>query len=368
MFSNSRKELESRIVKALSRYIGYTTGAYKFDRIYSILRIFKDKPSVYEKEIIDFLASNSNNNTEKYTAEIINFATSMQIIEVVTDRNVRVRRYAPTQLGRATMGINLVSDKNFYQFFRTKITLLADADALVPLLIAAEDKTSVRNLHLYYLSFQNDLRDRRLSWLRDAFSNQLLYERITEHLPWVNLANPPNFSTKKLAERTAQHHVTPRRNWLIELGLMDRKSGMLTQLGSDVKSTLAPNGEYFWLGPPTCTQSGLRILPALQFIGPTEDNLSFSSTINGKPSNSDVGALIEKTTNVMIEAYKGAKLVYAPQVSLQIPIEYINYRSYIEKIEYDWRSVLDDLFRSHHSSLVRLSARKGLVGFYKVIN
>ena len=67
----------------------------------------------------------------------------------------------------------------------------------------------------------------------------------------------------------------------------------------------------------------------------------------------------------MKEAYEKAKLVYAPQASLQIPIEYINFRSYRDRTSYNWRSVLDELFKRKRESLVRFSARKGQVGFYK---
>ena len=35
-YGSSRKELEACLIKALSRHIGYTAGAYKLDRTYSI--------------------------------------------------------------------------------------------------------------------------------------------------------------------------------------------------------------------------------------------------------------------------------------------------------------------------------------------
>ena len=376
MFSGSRNELESSLVKALSRYIGYTAGAYDIDRIYSILQFFIDKPSAYEEEIVDFLnihnsrpyTKKSEDKSAKYLAEVINFATSMQIIEIVTDRNVSIRRFAPTQLGRAVMGVQKINDENFYQFFRTKVTLFADADAIVPLLISAKHKTSSLNLYESYKDFQQNLRIRRLNWLKLAFPDRRLLERITERLPWVDGKTSNLNEILDITVNTARHHVTPRKEWLIELGLIDEWDRNLTEFGFHVKSALVPDNDYFWLGPPKGLQIALRVLPEYQKGGPFEDSLCFFEAKNEQPSDSAIEGLIEKTTEVMVEAYLGARLIYAPQASLQIPIEYINYCSYVDKIAYNWQDILDDLFRRKRSSLERFSARKGPVGFYKVKN
>ena len=374
--SDSREKLESCLVKALSRHIGYTSGAFDIDRIYSILHLFDAKPSVYESEVVDVLKNQSNcgnsessyasDNSVGYLAEIINFATSMQLIEVVTSRSARIRRYAPTQTGRSVMGILEVDDKKFYHFFRTKITLMADADALMPILYFSQQESSSSDLIEKYRDFQNNLRIRRFQWLKQAFPEPRLLERITDILPWLERSNPPNVGTtvQTLTNNTARHHVGPRKSWLAQLGLVDTE-GKLTQFGFDVKSAFFPNNKYFWLGPPERVQDALRISVLNQKVGPFEDSLSFVEPSNEPHLNAEIDILIEKTIEIMIAAYDKAKLVYAPQASLQIPIEYIKYRSYVEKVAYNWQDVLEKLFRRNRDLVVRYSARKGLVGFYK---
>ena len=68
----------------------------------------------------------------------------------------------------------------------------------------------------------------------------------------------------------------------------------------------------------------------------------------------------------MSTAYSRAKWVYAPQASLQLPIEFIAYRSYVDGMDYRWEEVLNILFRRYRSTFERLSARRGPIGFYKV--
>jgi hypothetical protein len=121
----SRAELEAYLVKALSRYIGYTAGAFDLDRIFSVLEFFADAPSAYQTELVDFLRKKAQTEDggeesapgDVYLNDVIDFATSMQIIEIVSDRNARVRKLAPTELGRSVMGAKNVKDKDYHNFF-----------------------------------------------------------------------------------------------------------------------------------------------------------------------------------------------------------------------------------------------------------
>lgn len=379
IYGGSRKELEACLIKALSRHIGYTTGAYKLDRTFGILNLFHDKPSVYESEIIELLKENddlksSNKRNEyltesvdenEYLTEVIKIASSMQLIEVVTDRSVRIKRYAPTQTGRAVLGSQQVSDNDFLNFFLTKIVLMADADALVPILIHSRDKISNKRLFKEYKNFQNTLRSRRFNWLKRAFPEPHLLKIIAENITWLqSRLSPEIYKVLEISETTARHHVSPRKEWLRFLNLVDHEKN-LTKFGNDVVSAFLIDNEYFWLGPREGVQDELRIPHSARIPHPVEDKLEFSKPNCASPSKDEIDLLIDKTSATMKEAYEKAKLVYAPQASLQIPIEYINFRSYMDRIPYSWQSVLEELFKRNRESLVRFSARKGQVGFYK---
>ena len=371
----SRTEHERALAKSLSRYIGYTTAAYDLDRIFGILFPFASKPSAYEIEIIESLKSNHDATvtssgegvTEEYIVEAIRFATSLDIIEVVSDHHTKIRRFAPTQTGRSIMGAKALGDNDFYQFYRTKVVLEADAHAIVPVLLLSKDGVRSRERFIEYQRFHEDLRKRRLKWLQVVFPDRRLLLRVVEHLPWIKRKHhgAQHLHIETLSENTARHHVTPRSRWVVQLGLCGGEDNALTSLGATVLDTLMCSRQYFWLGPSKGVQEGLRIRGDARKSGATEDGLKFVQSPK-LPSSASIDALLEDTADAMTRAYVAGKLVYAPQASLRLPIEYIAYRCYRDNAAYEWTSVLPELFRRYRPRLERLSARKGPVGFYKV--
>ena len=371
----SRDEAERALVGALSRHIGYTTAAYDLDRIFGILDMFADNTSAYESDIVAFLKSRTPSVPARavrgaesgYVREVLSFATSMRILEIVSERNTRIKRYAPTQTGRAIMGARAAGDDAFFGFFRTKLVLFADADALVPVVLLSQRGLLGQRLFAEYRRYLFDLRLRRLTWLRTAFSERLVFDRFVDRLPWVSrsrdLLAPPQI--EEIAAHTARHHVTPRRRWLVQLGLTTAVDGPPTEFGKDVLDSLLHNGKYFWLGPDGDVQAGLRIPPDKRQAGPFEDALGFR-TQPGTPSDASIDALVDETATLMMEAYPRARFVYSPQAPLVLPVEYIAYRAYADCLDYPWRNVLELVFKRYRHSLERFSARRGPIGFYTV--
>jgi hypothetical protein len=223
---------------------------------------------------------------------------------------------------------------------------MADADALVSALILDQQYKSASELHIAYRDFHFSIRKRRLSWLYEAFSERRLLERIADHLPWLKRQPSPTakYEISQITLNTARHHTNPRKDWLVRLGLVAEKGRALTGFGSDVLDTLVPNGDYFWLGPPSGLQEALRIPEAVRKGGPYEDTLTFCP----KPRDAtdvEVQNLIEDTSEVMVAGYEAGKFVYAPQASLHLPIAYIQYRTYKDQVSPDWESVLERLFK-----------------------
>ena len=59
MIVNTRQEAESLLARSLSRHIGYTSGAYDLDRIFSIVDVFSSNTSIYRNEIVSILGDDS---------------------------------------------------------------------------------------------------------------------------------------------------------------------------------------------------------------------------------------------------------------------------------------------------------------------
>ena len=370
-----RTDLERDLGRALSRHIGYTTGAYFLERIVSTLDIFCDRPSAYINELVEKSASSktelasegsgSHTPNMKYLSEVANFAESIGLIFTVSQKSARLRRFAPTELGRALLGAQASSDDGFYNYFLSRTVLLADADALVPVLKFFSQPSNA-SLYDYYWLFQCELRKERASWLQATFPERHVLERMITYIPWLSMParHQPSLLYKNLSEKTAKHHAAPRQGWLQRLELIDANSKKLTPLGRATLDGLTLNCDFFWLGPNSTTQDALGIQLHKQKDGPYQDTFGLVAS-ETKPRREDVNILLEDTADVMRAGYGSTKLVHAEQATLVLPIEFVKYRSFVDEKSYSWEEIVAGVFDKYRGEFERLSAKRGRVGFYK---
>ena len=373
--SRTRTELESDLARALSRHIGYTTAAYDLDRIVSTLSAFENSPSAYISELIekagvtaDSYEPSSNADklpSDDYLENVVDFAEAMRFVSRVSDRGARLRRFAPTEIGRTLVGAKSSDDEGFYEYFLTRAVLFADADALFPIMDYFY-KEKKQPLLQYYKIFQQNLRESRRKWLFTVFPETRLIERIAIHIPWLKRPGDKeyNFAIRYIGEKTAYHHTQPRRGWLVRLGLNKGDETGLTAFGQATRNALMMRSKYFWLGPERSTLEELGLDLKFTTQGPFEDNFDLIDQ-SPTPSHNEIKKLIDRTVNIMRKGYTCTKLIYAEQATLQLPIEYIRYRSYIEKRHYNYEEILDRLFQQYRNEFYRLSAKKGPIGYYK---
>ncbi|WP_369059055.1 hypothetical protein ABOZ73_15680 [Caulobacter sp. 73W] len=370
MLSTSRDEAERLLAKSLSRHIGYTSGASGLDRIFSTLDAFRDRTSAYQSELVAFLQEardleQSEPLSPKYAADVLSFATSMGLLDVVSARDAKIPRYAASEIGRSLLGAAAIGDAGFYNYYSTQIVLRSDADYIIPILRFLENPLDI-GLQPYFIDYQTSLRERRLSWLNQVMPERILLERITDQLTWVKKSKSANalLDVEIPTANTARHHATPRQGWVMQLGMVDRQTRQLTPFGEDVLRSLDPEHCYFWISPPADALQSLRLSPIPP--GQAEDEIRFTT---GKlpPSDSEIARLVSDLSSVMRRGFPAAKLIHAPQASLQLPIEYIFYRSYADKRDYRWEDILDALFSDFKGTFERFSARKGKIGFYRVV-
>ncbi|MCV2881888.1 hypothetical protein [Actibacterium sp. XHP0104] len=370
----TRSEMEAALSGALSRYIGYTTGAYDLNRIFSTLDAFGDNPSLYRDEIVAFLDETDHGETEgrdqkrtsgEYRSEVLSFAKSMDLVETVSRRDARLERLAPTELGRTLNGARDVRDREFLKFFTAKLVFLADADALYPILKFYESSTS-QDIQSYYQEFMRELRHRRTEWLHAAFPEAILRDRVANAISWLTpvKGRKGQYKIESISKNTARHHVTPRKGWLEDIGMFDRSNATLRRFGREAIASLEVGEEFFWLGPQKGLQTELGIPISLQAGEPYEDTW-FADSNRLKPKEFEVQSLIDDVVRVMVLGYPASKLKHASQASLRLPIEYITFRSFKDQRSYDWQTVVDEVFKSRKSEVERFSAKKGSIGFYR---
>ena len=373
--SRPRTELEGALAGALSRYIGYTTGAYDLERIVSTLSAFDASSSVYVNEILAAMRSRSASGEGRhprerraddgYLTEALHFAEALCIIESVSPKEARVRRYAPTEQGRALRGARASQDEGFFRFFLTRIVLLADADAMFPIL-EYFFRSYGGNLQGYYQAFHGSLRRKRLSWLLEAVPEPTLQSRILGRIPWIRRHRYQRgpLEPERISNATSRHHATPRRGWLRALGMLDERGECLTSFGRAIRDALVSKGDFFWLGPDHRVQEELGIAVAVQKGGPFEDTFGLGAEPIA-PTLEEEDRLLADAADVMRVAYRATKLKHAPQATLRLPIEYIRYRQFSDKRAYLEDRIIARIFATNRGEFVRLSARVGHMGFYK---
>lgn len=369
MVTASREEAERLVAKALSRHIGYTTGAYDLGRIFASLEPFAGRTSAYKDELVAYLANaegqGSATTSADYRAEILSFSTAMGMLEVVSTREARLVRYASTELGRSILGAKAIGDDDFFRYYMAEVVIRADADFIVPLLIYHETSPPIQ-INEFFAEYAATLRNLRFEWLISALPERILLERVAAQVHWLKRKKSARgtYEVDIPTANTARHHATPRMGWIEQLGLYDRSTRGLTKFGSDVLRALAGDGRYFWVAPP---EDALQALGLTNYPeGQTEDRLTFHG-VGAPPSEADMLALVDDLRRVMAAGYPAAKLVHAPQASLQLPIEYVSFRSYMDGKSYDWQIALDHLFLAHKSEFQRYSAKKGKIGFYRAM-
>ncbi len=366
--AEDRTTLEKSLVRALSRTIGYTTGAYDLDRIVSVLDALKDKASVYEPEIVDILKQRDSELTTSYLSSVLEFASAFGLIQLSSGRDARLQKVAASELGRSLNGARHARDKAFYDYFLAKVVFLADADSLVAILLSFKDgkPKSLKDTYSEYIDFLQELRTKRLDWLKQIMPERVIRERIEERVPWLKKSKDrlEPFKIEKLTQNTARHHTLPKRGWLKSLGMLSDEDA-LTDVGQKVLQNLMGQSGYFWIAPRRGTQERLGI-PRTQIKEDVcEDDLIFAPDL--PPASAvEVQEMAEDLYNVMVRGFPHAKLIHAPQASLILPIEYINFRSIEDGMRYSAEQVLREVFQKNKSSLDRMSAFRGNVGFYRV--
>ncbi|WP_295216140.1 hypothetical protein [uncultured Brevundimonas sp.] len=364
----TRDDAERSLARALSRHVGYTTGAFHLDRIFAVVEYFRTETSGYSAEIGERLEPEDGAKalSPSYLQGVIDFAAAFGLIERVSNREAKLSRYAATELGRSVLGILDDEDASFRAHYLATVVMLADADYLVPLMLYAPLDVG-SDLQADFMSFTVELRQRRHAWLTAALTQPILLERVASRISWLKQKRGgiAPFTIEEPKESTVRHHSKPRLGWLEALGLLDRKAGKLTAFGEDMMRAVVGKSSYFWIGPDPDVMAVLGLSdPAGQA---TDMDLGLVPPGSGTPSRSEISSLVIDTVALMIRAYPSAKLIHADQASLRLPIAFIQYRAYRDKRHYDWTEILSEIFESERSRIIRYSAHKGQIGFYKAI-
>ena len=371
MLESSRASLESDLSAALSRSIGYTTGAYDIDRIASVTSVFNQKPSVYEFELTRHLIALSTDQhhqiEDSYATQILNFAVGLGLIYRVGEGSTpKVNRFALHPAGATVRAALAHEEEGLLRYVLMGLVLQADCDFYGLILdILQETNVSVAELRQLFKNRYQKLRLGRVKWLESAFPNSVLRNRIMSKIHWIQLdRSGTTASLKEVSNSFARHHVTPRLGWARWFGHI-RNLVDITEDGTElVKAIRESSNEYIWLGPQKGTLEGLRIPEREQRKGPWSPSWNLLRPPRIEASDTDVNLLVDNVSGFMDTHYEHLRLVNANQAPLASVLPYIYFTE--QKLGYSVEEnlVFDRIFTKFPQFSI-LSARHNRYGYYQ---
>ena len=372
----SRSDFETALATALSRHIGYTTGAYQVERIANIATMFHRKPSLYQYELVQHVKDQSEGKQrqvrEKYAAEIVNFANALGILRKAADGPTPgARRFALTPEGFTVRSALERGEETLLRFTLIGLVLESDCDAYGLLLdILYGDPIAGAELHKAFRVRFEGLRSERLAWIDRAFPNRTLRNRIHEKMSWL----PHQRRIRPQSTDFGRHHVTPRLGWAQWFGhiVPERpystavEDSPLTDQGVELLGALRRGtGRYTWLGPECGTQEALGISESLQRCGPCAPSWNLLRPTERRQSKADVGRIADDVAEFMSIHYSDLKLVHANQASIASVVPYLHLREYELGYAVERDKVLDRIFETR-SSFSYLSSRRHKYGYFQL--
>lgn len=355
----TRESCERELSLALSRYVGYTTGAYHIvERLDDITTRFDKKPFLYEVELIKVLRDKFQISS-KYAIGITNFTQSLGFIRRI-ERGGQIARFYLTPVGRTYRAALSLNEEKFKQFLFSYAVFEYDCDVYGLLLDMADENglESGAKLHLEFLRRTIELRKIRLKWLEKTFPNRILRERIERYILWIE--DPKR---EEPSEDFARHHATPRKGWAQSLGHLS-KSGILTDEGRRLLNRLkGDQKDYFWLAPRKECFNKLNVLipdfsgefaPAWNLLRPQQSD--------EEPNEQ----CVERVVQFMEEAYYYIRLIQSNQADLDSVVPYLYFVEHLIGRRVDENILFMKIFSKYRDKFAPMSKRTSLLGHYQL--
>jgi hypothetical protein len=360
----TRDECEKQFSLALSRYVGYTTGAYHIvERIQGMLPEFDAKPYVIEIELIVKLQKKFDVGAD-YALGALTFATGLGFLSKFEQGGASAR-YVLTDLGKTFRAACEKNDQEFINYLFTYSVLEFDCDVYGLLLDMASggELPSGEVLRSEFLNRTIKLREERFEWLKSNFPNHILRDRIEKNILWIKSKGPNKTDWVKPSSDFARHHASPRKGWAQSLGHLD-KNGFLTCEGAKIlKRIRGERDRYFWIAPPKNCFEKMKLShegyvgvygPAWELLRGEKENESYNEIF------------VEAVTDFMIDSYPMLKLSKMNQVSLGSIIPYLHFLECKHNCWFDTKVFFGSLFSQKRDVFAPMSSRSRLLGHYQL--
>lgn len=355
---SSREVYEHRLAAALSRHIGYTTGAFHLERITGLTSHLAGKPFRYEVEVSQRLQA--EHPLGKESAEgVINFAISLGLLQRIAGDGSH-SRLTLTDIGRSIYAASLRKDRDFYRFLVSYALLEYDAD-LYCLILEFSDQLSDDWLQAFRETVF-ELRKSRLEWLQRVLKLDVLVKRIAEQVPWMQ-DRGNKLAILDVGSDFARHHTRPRRGWARAIGHLQEDNSLSVEGRKILQRLHSDSGRYFWLGPDKETLNSMRIPlnetprplgPAWSILRPEAE------TVPPTP------AFVREVGEFMIEMYPSIRLHRTNQAPVAAIKPFIYYKESTIGIRTDEEMLIRSVFEEFGETIAPLSGKGRTIGHYQL--
>ena len=362
----TRPDCERSLGRALSRHIGYTTGAYKLDRIAATTNLLKGRPYRYELELLKYLTDSSEGAgvKERYAEGILNFAVGLGLVDRPPVGG-GLPRLILTPAGRAYAAARALEKPDLADLILTHCLLDRDADYYLLILDLVEqgvaEETSRADAFAAAIYSQ---RVWRAGWLSDTFPNAVLLKRIVEHVGWLSVTAGDKLKFDDVGRNYGRHHSAPRIGWAKQLGHIDDRNA-LTEQGAELRTRLLAGREsFFWLGPPEQCARVMRL--GVSELGPREPAWNVLRPTARQQADEALDDLADELADWMGEAFDTVRLATSNQAPIDSVLPYLYLRERELGRLVDEQDILRRVFSRHRGRFAPMSKRTGLFGHYQV--
>ncbi len=370
-----RATYEGQLAHALSRHIGYTTGAFGLERLAEIANLFP-KPVAYGFELTRNLKTRSSGPkdlSEDYVSEILNFCTGLGLIERVEGgAGQKLPRFRLSQEAVALRAAHELRLDEFHRILLVALLLENDADGyglLLDLLESSDsrDQRQGQGLADRYLERTKVLRGLRWDWLQGALPQPVLLRRVCTRIPWLRVPERGPIAMLEPKTDFGRHHSAPRKGWAESLKHILPATGALTDDGRAVLSKLR-NGEarYSWLGPPREALDALKLNISSVPRGPLGDAWNFLRPSDELEVIDVPTSLVAEVAEFMRAAYPYMRLSHANQASTKPVRMFIIWKELSLGFRVSRSAILERVFREHPHEFAPMSGRSEKMAFYMV--
>lgn len=353
-----RQDAEIALAAALSRYVGYTTGATFLDRIARTTERVGEKPFRYEVELIREIRAEYK-LTDKTAAGVLDFAVGLGFLERFESGGLH-SRIALSSGGRAYRAALACGNSRLRDLLLEFAVLEYDCD-LYGLLLDEILFVGEAPVFSFAMAIDN-LRTSRLDWLRRVIGAEVLVRRIAEHVRWL-VVHPSEIEIVEVGHDFVRHHTTPRRGWARALGHLDETDKLTTSGRELVARIRGERPRFFWLGPEADILASLNVdfLEVPQPLGSAWNILR--PRTSPFPPSSD---LISELSEFMISQYPAVRLVRTNQA----PLDAVRPFLFLKEVEagkrFDESAVWDGVFSSFASLLAPISGKGRTIAHYQL--